>query len=257
MALPANWGTGTVHCKYIKMDGSVDSGTVDFTPNSTRMTNASDLAVISGTTLSGTIDGSGILSIVLPSTNDADTNPLGFTYTVKENLASGLGRSYPILVPQGVTTELYSAVVLDPATGLYVPGTPAPSVEIFNAVATADSSAITIDTLNLDAISGLNGVVPNYTVPVCLEANIALAHTVANANLGAGIALTSATIVTGLKHGAFQQLGVIGSKCTCKPFVRLPAASPGTYGVFIFGDAGNATMKAQTYYPCNLRAWTT
>lgn len=257
MALPANWGTGTVHAKYIKMDGSIDSGTVDFTPNSTRMTNASDLAIISGTTLTGTIDGTGNLSITLPSTNDTDTNPLGFTYTVKENLASGLGRTYPILVPQGVTTELYNAVVLDPSSGLYVPGTPTPSIEVFNATISADITGIVVDTLNIDVVSGLNGVIPNYTVPICMEANVAISHSVANANVFACIALSSATIVTGILHAAFQSLTAIGTKGTCKPFVRLPAASPGTYAVFIGGDAGTAAVKAQSYYKCNFRAWTT
>lgn len=257
MALPANWGTGTVHGKYLKMDGTVDTGTVEFVPNSTRMTNASDLSIISGTPLVGTIDGTGNMTIVLPATNDTDTNPLGFTYTVTENLESGLGRVYPILVPQGVTTELAMAVVLDPSTGLYVPGTPTPSIEIFNATIQADITGIVIDSLNLDLVTGLNGVVPNYTVPVCLEANITLSHSVANANVIACIALSGSTIVTQILHAYHQVLGGTATRATCKPFVRLPAASPGTYAVYLCGDAGTAAVRAQSYYKANLRAWTT
>lgn len=257
MALPANWGTGVVHGKYLKMDGSIDTGTVEFTPNSTRMTNVSDLSIISGTTLIGTIDGTGNMNITLPATNDADTNPLGFTYTVTEKLASGMGRIYPILVPQGVTTELATAVVLDPSTGLYVPGTPTPSIEVFNATIQADITGIVIDSLNLDLVTGLNGVVPNYTVPVCMEANVTLSHSVVNANVLACIAPSGSTIVTQILDGAHGNLGATTSRVRCKPFVRLPAASPGTYAVYICGDGGTAAVRAQSYFKGNLRAWTT
>lgn len=249
MALPTNWGTGTVQGKYIKMDGSADSGTVSFIPNATRITNASDQVIILPTTLVATLDVNGAISIALPATNDTDTNPLGFTYTVVENLTSGLGKTYPIAVPVGVTTYLYSAVAIDPATGLYVPGTPAPSAEVFFQTVSADITGIVIDTINLDGVTGLTGaVVPDYAVPVYLEAQVTFSHSVVSASVAVGIALSSATIVTGLLDAKFACCTVIGNKASARAFVKLPAHSPGTYSTFVVGDAGTLTVKAASYY---------
>lgn len=126
---------------------------------------------------------------------------------------------------------------------------PAPSTEQNYTQIAADITSIVIDTLNLDAVTGINWTVPNVSVPTYLQAMMTVSHSVASANVIGGIGLSSATIVTQLLGATFTNLGVIGTKGTVFPLVRVPANTPGVYQLFICGDAGTAAVRAAAYFP--------
>lgn len=167
--------------------------------------------------------------------------------------ASNVAQTSPRRVINETDTDRYLEGNLTVTGSLTVVGTsttgPAASTEGDYVQIIADTSAITIDTLNLDAVPSLSLVVPSLSRPVYLDARLSVSHTVINANVICGFGLQSATIVTQLLGVAFTNLAAIGTKGTMAPMVRLPAASPGTYQLFICGDAGNATVRAAAYYP--------
>lgn len=105
MALPAEWGTRTVERTYIEAGtGNPLSGTVSFLAN-IPVENMAESIVILPKKITGTLDGAGKLSIVLPVTDDTDMRNYNFTYKVTEALTYAGGGayedSYNIYVPTG------------------------------------------------------------------------------------------------------------------------------------------------------------
>lgn len=156
-------------------------------------------------------------------------------------------------LPTSLTVNITGPPVLT-VTGLLVG--PAAGTEVDYAEITADTAGITVDSFNLDVVPGLAIDVPDLDVPVYITAQMALSHSVANAKVFGGIALTGGvTVLDGLASGPVV-LGAIGSQNNSVVIVRRPPHSVGTYQAYVYGDAGTLTVKAQTYYPSKMWAVT-
>lgn len=116
MPLPASLNTVTVSGTYYKADGTLESGTVTFTRDVYLRSPSDDAFVLPGT-ITATVT-TGTFSVALPVTDDAQWLPVGWTYTVKETLATGT-RTYLISLPQaGGSVNLADvAPVNDPSGG--------------------------------------------------------------------------------------------------------------------------------------------
>lgn len=118
MVLPANYGTGLVIAKYIKLDGNPDSGTVLFRAVPNRLLDPTADTIITPKDIIVSLDVNGAISVNLPATNDPDISPFGFTYTVIENLASNKGQTYSISVGVGTTLDLVDVIFTDSSFGI-------------------------------------------------------------------------------------------------------------------------------------------
>lgn len=102
MALPTSFNKVPVHIKILGLDGAPAQGSVSFTaPAPVR--NVPDKTIIGPKKLTALLDAGGEATISLPSTNDPDNMPIGWTYTVT------------------VATDVWSATI----TGFEVPYTTA------------------------------------------------------------------------------------------------------------------------------------
>jgi hypothetical protein len=95
MALPANFGAGTVTAKYTKLDGVADTGTVIFRAAPAILLDPGNApkTIVTPIDIVATLDVNGAISVTLPATNDPDISPFSWTYSVIETLASGKGRT--------------------------------------------------------------------------------------------------------------------------------------------------------------------
>lgn len=98
MSLPADYDTVPVTGRYVYLDGTPAAGSIRFTGKVVAVSDATDTIIVP-TTVVAELDLSGAFSVDLPATDDPDILPGGWTYTVKENLTGGGGRSYDIDVP--------------------------------------------------------------------------------------------------------------------------------------------------------------
>jgi hypothetical protein len=107
----------TVTAKYLKLDGTAASGKVTFQA-STVLKNTSANEIIYPVDFTVTLNGSGVLSVVLPSTDDPDIDPQGWFYTVTEDITgSDVSLTYTISLPfdlAGSTVDLADIVHEDP-----------------------------------------------------------------------------------------------------------------------------------------------
>ncbi|MFH9038508.1 hypothetical protein ACH4FA_03915 [Streptomyces sp. NPDC017966] len=101
MALPTNYSTVTVFGRYIDFTGAPMQGTVTFTPSQKYVTNPGADVLIFSAPLVATLDETGAFSIEIPTTDDPDVFPQGFTWTVTESFNNRSGRSpFAIAVPE-------------------------------------------------------------------------------------------------------------------------------------------------------------
>lgn len=102
MPLPSNYATRTVHGEWITFpDGSPAQGSVRFAPSVSHLTSASEQLTIVTRAITRDIDSNGQISVDLPTTDDPDIDPTGWTYEVSETFSNGEGRSYSIAIPDG------------------------------------------------------------------------------------------------------------------------------------------------------------
>ena len=95
MALGAALSTVQITGTYIDFEGTAIEGQIRFTLSSV-VSNTTDDQMIAPSTVVVPL-ASGAFSVVLPATNDPDTNPIPFVYAVEESFPGG--RSYNISVP--------------------------------------------------------------------------------------------------------------------------------------------------------------
>lgn len=93
MALPTEWATRTVERIYKDWDGEPLSGTVTFRAD-VAVETMDENEVYIPRTITGTLDGAGKLSVILPVTDDEDMRNHSFTYTVTERLHLEDGTDY-------------------------------------------------------------------------------------------------------------------------------------------------------------------
>lgn len=96
MALPGNLTTITVTGQYIDVQGNAIAGQVLFTAQ-TILVSASANQFIMPRTITVDLDGNGEFSTTIPTTNDPDVFPNGWTYKVEEAFSGG--RTYYVELP--------------------------------------------------------------------------------------------------------------------------------------------------------------
>ena len=115
MALPTNITTVTLSGTYIDLQGNPIRGQVKFTPRTVLVDADQDTILISAS-LTVSLDDYGSFTVVLPATDDPDTNPTGFTYKVEESFSGG--RTFDIQLPKAQTVvNLADIVPAQPSTG--------------------------------------------------------------------------------------------------------------------------------------------
>lgn len=97
MPLPLNWSQVPVHGRYLTLLGEPASGKVIFTSSfSVRDESSNDIVI--PVRIEATLDSNGEFDITLPSTDDPDIDPSGWSYHVTETFI-GWTEQYDIVVP--------------------------------------------------------------------------------------------------------------------------------------------------------------
>lgn len=109
MPTPEGLTTTTLHGLYVEPDatGTPLQGTLSFTPNPAFILYPDENVIVAGTE-TATLDENGEFSIELVSTDNPDSNPSGWVYTVTEKIIGQRQRTYNIVLPYngGVEVEL-------------------------------------------------------------------------------------------------------------------------------------------------------
>lgn len=106
MALPADFSTTRVFGTFVNPNGSAAKGSVTFVPNLTKpLRSASTSTMIMPTALQAMLDDAGLLDVDVPSTNDPDITPSGWTYHVVVRVTN-FEREFDMTVPTGVDIDL-------------------------------------------------------------------------------------------------------------------------------------------------------
>lgn len=108
--------TITVTGTYKEADGTTAaSGNVTFIA-STTMTDSSNNQIIAPTLATGTLNGSGAISVSLTATDDSTTQPTGVTYEVTENINGAGQNKYNIAIPASSVGGTLDLADITPAT---------------------------------------------------------------------------------------------------------------------------------------------
>jgi len=105
---PAEWQGCRFTGTYIDFLGQPLAGTVTFTPSVPAVLAATSKRIAVGGPITVTLDDNGGIDVTLPATDDPQTQPVGWTYTVTEGVVSG--RSYSLSAPMNTTVDLTSVV---------------------------------------------------------------------------------------------------------------------------------------------------
>lgn len=119
MPLPTDYDTVTVTGKFTLLDGSPAQGKVRFT-GKVVVTSAATKTNVVPTSIVAILDANGSFSVPLPATDDPDIQPNGWTYRVQEELTTGGGRTYEMVVPiaaKGSGLDLSTVAPIAPSMG--------------------------------------------------------------------------------------------------------------------------------------------
>lgn len=94
---PANWQGNTIEGRVVTADAEPMAGRILFTQDPDVVTSKATGFMVFAKEHEAVLDEDGFFSIVLPVTDDPDTSPSGFTYSVKEDFPGG--RTYHISLP--------------------------------------------------------------------------------------------------------------------------------------------------------------
>ena len=108
--------TITVTASYKKADGTTAaSGNVTFLATNP-MTDSSNNSIVAPTLVTGTLNGSGAISVSLTATDNTTTQPTGTTYEVTENIDEAGQVKYNISVPFNSTGGTMDLADVTPVT---------------------------------------------------------------------------------------------------------------------------------------------
>lgn len=107
-----SWTMVPIRAKYVQLNGNPVVGTVTFTPRAPRMVHVPDGMAVIGTPIRVSLV-NGTLNISLPATDDPDSDPTGFTYTVLEEFVGGA--TYDISVPSAAAAAGIDLAPLAPS----------------------------------------------------------------------------------------------------------------------------------------------
>ncbi|MFJ6720499.1 SGNH/GDSL hydrolase family protein [Streptomyces sp. NPDC091259] len=120
MSMPPGIATVTLTGRYVYPDGTPLVGTVTFATPALLTLSGAD--TISAGAVTVTLDPSGQFSVILIATDNVNSNPTGWLYTVTERFKDVSARTYAIPLPQGTpTVNLADIAPANPAQGTYFP----------------------------------------------------------------------------------------------------------------------------------------
>lgn len=130
MPLPLRWSLVPVYGTYTRLDGTPAVGSVWFESASPVIVSGDDNAAqyVVPRKIEAVLDATGHFEVLLPSTNDPDINPKGWTYQVTESFSGG--RKFAIDVP-------YANAPIDLVTWAQATPIPAPPLQ-YSYLTTAD-----------------------------------------------------------------------------------------------------------------------
>jgi hypothetical protein len=143
MPLPVGVSAVTVTGRYLHPDGTPLTGSVTFAaPDVIRLPD-SDVTALGN--VSATLDNTGAFTVVLIATDNADSRPTNFTYTVTEALTGIPSRTYSVALPKATATVDLADIaptVSSPGEWLLVTG---PAGKTILSGTTAPSSGVGTD----------------------------------------------------------------------------------------------------------------
>lgn len=105
---PTDWQASRLVGKVVNLQGVPVVGNLILTPApSVLLSVATNTMVVAGPRII-TLDATGSFDVLIPSTDDPQITPVGWTYSVKESWTGG--REYSIFAPVGVTQNLVNIV---------------------------------------------------------------------------------------------------------------------------------------------------
>jgi len=120
---PAEWQGCRITGQFIDFLGQPVAGTVNLTPTAAVVIAGTSKKIAVGSSISIDLDINGAFDITVPATDDPQTNPTGWTYSVVEGFPGG--RSYSIDAPMNATRDLTAIVEVPSANGQTVLSGPA------------------------------------------------------------------------------------------------------------------------------------
>lgn len=126
MPLPSNVGSGTVVGRFIDGAGANISGKVTFVPSPKKLLNVSaDPSPV--TILPKPVEATlvnGALSQVLTATDDADNNPVGWTWQAQFSFTNATLESFSFALPEGATVDLTVVAPVSTSNGAIITAGP-------------------------------------------------------------------------------------------------------------------------------------
>ncbi|MFG2292048.1 SGNH/GDSL hydrolase family protein [Streptomyces sp. NPDC048603] len=120
MPMPPGIATVTLAGRYVHPDGTPLAGTV--TISAPALLTLSGADVIAAGAVTVTLDDAGQFTATLIATDNANSEPTDWAYTVTEKFVNVSSRTYSILLPQGTpTVNLADIAPADPSAGNYIP----------------------------------------------------------------------------------------------------------------------------------------
>ncbi|MET9959322.1 SGNH/GDSL hydrolase family protein [Streptomyces sp. NPDC006326] len=120
MSMPPGIATVTLNGRYVRPDGTPLVGTVTFTAPALLTLSGADTIAAGSVTV--TLDPSGQFSVVLIATDNPNSQPTGWLYSVTERFKDVSSRTYSINLPQGTpAVNLADIAPADPSMGTYYP----------------------------------------------------------------------------------------------------------------------------------------
>lgn len=116
---PTNYLASHLTGRYIDLNGDPMVGSIKLDPT---VDNISDVVqavtIVAAKPIFVLLDATGSFDIFIPATDDTDTNPVSWTYTVTELWNSGVGRTFSISAPMNVTQDISAVVPVTTSPGV-------------------------------------------------------------------------------------------------------------------------------------------
>lgn len=115
---PAEFQGCRITGQFIDLLGRAVTGSVVLTPTAVTIIAGTSKKIIVGRSITIPLDENGAFDVTVPASDDPDTNPTGWTYSVVETFPGG--RSYSIDAPMNSTRDLTAIVPVPSANGVAI-----------------------------------------------------------------------------------------------------------------------------------------
>jgi len=103
----------TVQGRYVKLDGTPEKGSIQFTSSVFSLDSDTDTVMVPST-ISATLDNTGSVSVALPATDDPDWTPVGWTYLFTAQFSKSF-YSFEVVIPHNAPDGILLISELVPA----------------------------------------------------------------------------------------------------------------------------------------------